>query len=112
MVKLKEPTKSDAIQTLILVVVFIVGIVAILYMSLPDNMLAGVILVFGCLLLLFRWHAKTFGYRCGNCEEDFVISIWKDLFSMQGFNRQGSWKYLKCPNCGQRTKARELNRVR
>jgi DNA-directed RNA polymerase subunit RPC12/RpoP len=112
MVKLREPNKADAIQTLILVAVFIIGIAVILYLSYPDNMLAGIILVGGCLLLLVRWHSRTFGYRCANCDEDFEIPMWKDLFSFQGFNKQGSWKYLKCPNCKQRTTARELTKVR
>ncbi|MFA5867828.1 MAG: hypothetical protein WC891_07720 [Actinomycetota bacterium] len=112
MVKLREPNKSDAIQTFILVGIFLVGIIAILAMSWPENMLTGGILVAGCLLLLVRWHARTFGYRCANCDEDFEISMLKDLFSFQGVNKSGSWKYLKCPNCGQRTTARELTKVR
>lgn len=112
MVKLREPNKSDAILTMVLVAVFIIGIVAILYMSWPKDILAGCILVAGCLLLLIRWHSRTFGYRCANCDEDFEISMLKDLFSFQGVNKQGSWKYLKCPNCGLRTTARELTKVR
>jgi DNA-directed RNA polymerase subunit RPC12/RpoP len=111
MVKLREPTKSDAIQTGIVITIFIAAIVVIMYLSYPDNTLAGIVLVAGCLLFLVRWHSRTFGYRCANCDEDFAIPLWKDLFSFQGFNKTGSWKYLKCPNCGQRTKARELTRT-
>ncbi len=112
MVKLREPNKSDAIQTMILVAIFIAGIGAILYMTWPKDILAGGLLIAGCLLLLVRWHSRTFGYRCANCDFDFEIGTLKDLFSFQGVNKQGSWKYLKCPNCGQRTPARELTKVR
>jgi DNA-directed RNA polymerase subunit RPC12/RpoP len=112
MVKLRESTKSDAIQTMVVAAIFLIGITVILYLSYPDNIPAGIILVIGCLLFLVRWHSRTFGYRCANCDEDFSISMWRDLFSFQGFNKQGSWKYLKCPNCGQRTTARELTKTR
>lgn len=112
MVKLREPTKSDAIQTVIVVMIFIVAMAIILFLSMPDNLPAGLLLVAGCLYFLVRWHAKTFGYRCANCGTDFEITTWKDFRSFQGMNKQGSWKYLRCPHCGKWTKARELTKTR
>lgn len=112
MVKLRDPLKSDTIAHLSIVAIFIAGIAAILYMSYPDNILVGIILIFGCRLVMVRWHTRTFGYLCANCEEGFEAPFWKDFIIPQGLNRKGGWKYLKCPNCGQRTTAREMVKVR
>jgi len=60
------------------------------------------------LYLLVRWHASVTAYRCTRCGHEFEIGVVTDLVSPHGPGRGGGWKYLKCPSCGRRSKARVL----
>lgn len=62
------------------------------------------ILTFAGMLLLVRWHARNFVYRCPDphCANEFEISTWVDLLSPQWPTGGGGRKYLKCPRCGNR----------
>jgi len=62
------------------------------------------------LWLLIAWHSHAFVYECKNCGHVFEISVLKDLVSPHGVGRVGGWKYLRCPNCGKRDRARLLPR--
>ena len=64
-----------------------------------------VVLVGGGLLLLVGSHARTFAYRCRNCGQQFDISLRMDLAGPQWPTKEGAWKYLRCPKCGQRSRA-------
>jgi len=64
------------------------------------------IVVLGGLFLLVSWHARTFAYRCVGCRHVFEIPVWKDLVSPHGVDKEGGWKYLRCPSCGRWMKAR------
>jgi len=57
------------------------------------------------LLLLVLWHARTFGYRCRNCSNEFEVSLLVDFVSPHGLGFGGSWKFLRCPKCGRWTRA-------
>ena len=56
------------------------------------------------LVILISWHAKVTAYYCPVCGYEFEISILTDFFSPHGVNKNGAWKYLKCPNCSNRSK--------
>ena len=59
------------------------------------------------LLLFVRWHARTFAYRCRNCDNEFEISVLTDFVSPHGIGLKGDgWKLLRCPRCGRWTRAR------
>jgi DNA-directed RNA polymerase subunit RPC12/RpoP len=60
------------------------------------------------LVILVSWHAKATAYHCPKCGYDFEISIITDLLSPHGVNKEGGWKYLKCPNCSKRTRTEIL----
>ena len=64
----------------------------------------GLIVV--CLGLLVTWHARVFCYECQKCTRRFRISPLTDLIHPHGLDRAGGWKYLRCPYCGTRTRAR------
>jgi DNA-directed RNA polymerase subunit RPC12/RpoP len=67
-----------------------------------------VALVIGGLLILVSWHAKATAYHCSRCNNEFEISILTDFFSPHGIDREGGWKYLKCPNCSNRSRMKIL----
>lgn len=102
--KYKETTRSDSVRTLIYISIFLgVVVIGAVFLA-PVNPPAGavwIILSAGALFLLVRWHALTFEYQCAKCGHEFEISVFVDLFSLQGIY----WKYLKCPNCRQWSRA-------
>jgi DNA-directed RNA polymerase subunit RPC12/RpoP len=63
-------------------------------------------LIVACLVLLVTWHARVFCYECRKCSRRFRISPLTDFIHPHGLDRTGGWKYLRCPYCGARTRAR------
>jgi hypothetical protein len=60
----------------------------------------------GGLFLLVMWHNRTFAYRCKTCDSSFEISALVNFVSPHGVSRNGKgWKLLKCPHCGDWTRA-------
>ncbi len=73
----------------------------------PRYPTAYVLLLVGSVLaLLVTWHARSFGYRCPKCGEEFGISVFADFISPHMLTT----KYLKCPRCGKRSWAEVLAR--
>jgi DNA-directed RNA polymerase subunit RPC12/RpoP len=106
--------KNQQRKTILYVAVFIAVATIGAALFLSTRSVAGwvlwVVLVVGSLLLLVSWHARTFAYRCRNCGHEFEISPWVDLISPHGLGKEGGWKYLRCPRCGQRTRATVIPR--
>jgi DNA-directed RNA polymerase subunit RPC12/RpoP len=108
--KYRDPTRADWKRTIIYLAGYIVAISAGAFLLLPREsigVLAWVLIVAGGLYLLVRRHAKSTAYRCTNCGHEFEISLLTDLISPHGPGK-GGWKYLKCPRCGRRIRAKEL----
>ncbi len=101
------------IRTGVYIAIFVLAISAGAFLLLPESWLAwGVLLVVASAVLML-WHTRTFAYRCARCGEEFEISLLTNVISPHGISRDenGSWrgyKYLKCPNCNQRSKATSL----
>jgi DNA-directed RNA polymerase subunit RPC12/RpoP len=105
MTQYQETSKKDWLRTIVYIVVFVAALIIGAIFLLPAYWYVWLILVGGGLFLLVRWHANRFAYRCPHCGNEFEISILTDLISPHGINAEGGWKYLRCPQCRQRTKA-------
>lgn len=57
---------------------------------------------------LVLWHSKNTKYQCPKCKEKFKISFFTDLISPHWITFTGGYKYLECPNCKIRIKAKEI----
>lgn len=105
--------KSQQSKALLYAVAFaavaIIGVTLFLSSRSIAEFVVLVVLV-GGLPFLVVWHARTFAYRCRNCGHEFEISPWVDLISPHGLGKEGGWKYLRCPKCGQRTRAAVIPR--
>lgn len=105
--------KSQQSKALLYAVAFaavaIIGVTLFLSSRSIPEFVVLVVLV-GGLPFLVVWHARTFAYRCRNCGHEFEISPWVDLISPHGLGKEGGWKYLRCPKCGQRTRAAVIPR--
>lgn len=75
----------------------------------PTGFVVWVFIVSVGLYLMVRWHARSTGYRCRNCGNEFEISTFTDLVSPHGTG-DGGWTYLKCPRCEKRTRAKVLRK--
>ncbi len=108
----REARWQDYLQVLQWLVVYLAVVIlsaVFLTPQIPPLGFIATLLIFGVgLVLLVRWHARYTGYRCTQCEHEFEISTFTDLVSPQGTGPGGSWKYLRCPKCGKRSRARVL----
>jgi DNA-directed RNA polymerase subunit RPC12/RpoP len=92
--------------TWLLITVF-TAVILIAGVFIANRHLVGfILLACALLLLLIRWHAANFAYRCPVCENEFEISTFKDLISPH----RPATKYLRCPNCGARDWASVLKK--
>ncbi len=68
--------------------------------------LGGLLVVLGGLYLLVCWHNDSYAFRCQHCDSVFEISVLHNFVSPHGVSMRGTgWKYLKCPTCGQWSRA-------
>jgi DNA-directed RNA polymerase subunit RPC12/RpoP len=73
------------------------------------EIIIGIIIVVVILIALVAWHSKKTTYKCPKCSKKFKISFLTDLISPHWI-WCGSYKYLKCPNCKNRVKAKEVKK--
>lgn len=108
----REPTLGDQARTGLYLIVYVAVLTVGAFILMPKGASGSaawaVIVVIGAFLLI-RWHARNTAYRCRDCHHEFEISVVTDAVSPHGTGG-GGWKYLKCPQCGKRTRARVLRR--
>lgn len=106
-IRTREPEFTDRLRYLALcaAVVAPLPVAAFLF---PDKPLYALPVVFAMLFWLIWWHARNTAYRCDHCGHEFAVSAWRDAFSPHLMTS----KYLKCPECGQRSWAKALVRER
>lgn len=112
MTRYQETIKEDWIMTIIYVAVFVAIIIIGAIFLLPVYWYIWLILVAGSLFLLVKWHSKNFAYRCSKCGHEFEISTFTDFVSLHGVNKSGSWKYLKCPKCHEKSRATVRRKIK
>ena len=100
----RKSRKKDWVKTLIYITLFmiVIGFTAI-YLLLSHWYIWITLTAVG-LVILISWHAKATGYQCPICNYEFEISTLTDFLSPHGVNKSGAWKYLKCPNCSNRSR--------
>lgn len=106
----REPTRAEWVESIIYLAVYAAAIAVGGFLLLPlgnTGILLWAVIAAGGLSLLVWWHSRSVGYRCANCGHEFEISILTDLISPHGMSN-GGWQYVKCPHCGQRTRAKIL----
>ena len=107
----RSTQKRDWIITAALLVLFIAMLVAGGIWLAPQYFVLFLALGAISITLLVLWHNRTFAYRCSNCRAEFEISALINFISPHGIDKQGGWKYLKCPACKTRNRARVIAKV-
>ena len=95
----RELTKHDTLKYIFFILLTIVILLLNGFYILPLSATLYFLVILLVLYILISWHSRTTAYRCRNCEHEFEIGFWQDLFSAHLPTR----KYLKCPSCQTKT---------
>jgi len=107
----RKSRKKDWLKTLIYITVYLMVLgFAGIYLLL-SYWYVWMAFAAGGLIILVFWHAKATVYHCPRCGYDCEISVFTDFFSPHGVDRKGAWKYLKCPNCSNRSRMEILVKI-
>lgn len=103
----REFNKHDLIKYIFFI--FLTIVVALLdgFYILPLSVPLYFIVLIFVIYILILWHSRTIAYHCKNCQHEFEITFWQDLFSAHLPTR----KYIKCPKCEERTWATALVKI-
>jgi len=100
----RKSRRKDWLKSLIYIAIYltVLGVTGI-YLLL-SYWYIWIALAAGGLIILVSWHAKATTYLCPICGYEFEISVLTDFLSPHEVDRNGAWKYLKCPNCSNRSR--------
>ena len=104
----RKSRRKDWLKTLIYIAIYLTFLGFTGIYLLLSYWYVWMTLAAGGLIILVFWHAKATAYHCPGCGYEFEISIFTDFFSPHGVDREGAWKYLKCPNCSNRSRMETL----
>lgn len=111
--RFREPTARDRKTATLVVAGFLVGVTAtsglVFLLETPDGLLAWLGVVAVSTVLLARWNSVHSGYRCPHCGHEFSSSTLAELVSPHG-SGNGGWKYVRCPRCDRKSRAKILVR--
>jgi hypothetical protein len=107
---MQKITANDWIITFLYISLLVLIIVIGAIFLLPRLWYIWTAIVILGVLTLVKWHTDNFAYKCKNCKHEFAISIWLNLISPHGINRNGAWQLLKCPKCHKWSKAEIIKR--
>ena len=102
--KYQDPERKDWVIGIALLVIYVLAISLGAVWLLLDYWYLWLLLVFGGMLLLVLRQTKNYACRCRECGHEFEISFLTNLFAPHGVDKQGSWEWVRCPNCRKRTK--------
>ncbi len=111
----REPTPAERRSDVRAMVVYVLstsiaaGVLA--SVRFPSGLVVWVVLVLTSTTLLVHRNARRSGYRCLHCGYEFQVTTWTELISFQGMGG-GGWKYLRCPRCDLKSRAKALVAVR
>ncbi len=111
MVNGTKTDRGDMLRSVVYISIYVIVIGGSAFLLLPDLWYAWLALVLAGMLILVNWHQQKTAYRCPNCEHIYEISFLTDLVAPHGFNNEGGWLLLRCPNCHKRSKTTTLKKV-
>jgi DNA-directed RNA polymerase subunit RPC12/RpoP len=107
----RDTQKRDWLITTLYLVIFVALLTAGSMLLLPDYSTIFLLLGVVGLLALVLWHNRTFAYRCSRCGNEFETSALRNFLSPHGIDSEGGWKFLKCPNCKNWSRARVIKKL-
>jgi hypothetical protein len=106
-----RPDRRDIFRSVLYLAIYILVIGVSAFFLLVDYWYIWLLIVLAGLFNLVNWHRQKTAYLCPNCGHLYEISFLTDLLSPHGFNRQGAWLWLSCPDCHVRSKTPVIKKV-
>ena len=100
----EDPTPRDWVIGIGLIVIFLVVIGIGAYFLIPDHIIWWLVLIVSGVLLLTFNQNRNYALRCRVCGHEFEISFLKNLISPHGIDKEESWLWVRCPDCGEKGK--------
>jgi hypothetical protein len=110
--KYEDPTWKDWVLGIGYIVLFLVVIGVGAVLLVPDHFLWWLFLVLGGTLLLAYNHNRNYACRCRSCGHEFEIGFLTNLISPHGIDKEGSWLWVRCPDCQVKGKVTVIRLVR
>jgi hypothetical protein len=110
--KYQIPTRKDWVVGIILLVSYVLVIGVGAFLLIPRYWYLWLLLVFGGMFLMVLHQTKHYACRCRKCGCEFEISFFANLIAPHGVDKEGSWEWVRCPNCQKRTKATVIKIVK
>lgn len=110
--KYQDPTRKDWISGIASLVIFVLVITFGAFFLFTDYWYLWLILVLGGVVILVWRQTKQYACRCRDCGHEFEISFMTNLLAPHGVDRSGSWQWLICPSCQNRTKVTVIKQAK
>jgi len=101
----QDPTRKDWLLGVALLLIYLIIITLGAFLLIPEYLYWWLLLMVVSTILLVIKQNRNYAYRCRECGHEFEISFLASLISPHGFDKGGSWLWVKCPNCENRAKA-------
>lgn len=103
--KYQDPTRKDWIIGIAVLLIYVMVISVGAILLIPKYWYWWLtIMIVSTILLVIRQN-RNFACRCRECGHEFEVSFLVNLVSFHGVDKEGSWQWVKCPNCKKRTMA-------
>ncbi len=110
--KFEDPTRRDWVLGIFWLVIYLVVIGVGAFLLIPDHWFWWLVLVLGGTLLLTLNQNQNYACRCRSCGHEFQIGFLTNLISPHGVDKEGSWLWVKCPDCEEKGKVTVIRAVR
>ena len=111
MTHVTDPDSGDVIRSIIYILIYVIVIGVSAFFLLVQYWYIWLLIVLVGMLLLVNWHKQKTAYQCPNCGHIYELSFLQDFAAPHGFDADGGWLYLRCPNCGKRSRTKTLKKV-
>ena len=110
--KYQNPTRKDWIAGIALITsyVSIIGVSAI-YLIPEYWGWWFLVFIFSTVFIVIKQNSN-YACRCRECGHEFEVSFFVNFISPHGIDKEGSWQWVKCPNCNQRARATVIKVVK
>ena len=101
----QDPTRKDWIMGIALLLIYLIVIGLGAFFLIPEYWYWWLLLFFMSTILMVINQNRNYACRCRECGHEFEVSFFVNLISPHGVDKEGSWQWVKCPNCKKRAKA-------
>ncbi len=108
----QDPTRKDWIMGIALLLIYLISIGLGAIFLIPEYWYWWLLLFFMSTILKVINQNRNYACRCRECGHEFEVSFPVNLISPHGVDKEGSWQWVKCPNCMKRAKARVIKVIK